>query len=78
MASYLLRLAEDSPGKSRTLDLPIGRQDLADYLGLTIETTCRVLSDLKASGIVSMPHRRQIVVGDIRALEAVAEGDCRR
>lgn len=75
VATYLLRLAEAKKGEGElTLDLPVGRQDLGDYLGLTIETTCRSLSDLKAAHIISTPNRHQIVVHDLRALRAVAEG----
>lgn len=79
VASYLVRLAEEhkSEGKPEgdlTLELPVGRQDLGDYLGLTIETTCRSLSDLKAAHIISTPSRHQIVVHNLRALRAAAAG----
>lgn len=75
VASFLMRLANSREGAGPTLDLPVGRQDLADYLGLTIETTSRVLSDLKASRVISTPNRRQIFVRDAGALERAAEGD---
>lgn len=75
VATYLLRLAEAHKGEGElTIDLPVGRQDLGDYLGLTIETTCRSLSDLKAAHIISTPNRHQIVVHNLRALRAAAEG----
>ena len=56
------------------LDLPMGRQDIADYLGLTIETVCRALSDLKRAGVVAAPSAREIVVGNAAALHAMAAG----
>ncbi|MDE1986396.1 MAG: helix-turn-helix domain-containing protein [Alphaproteobacteria bacterium] len=57
------------------LDLPLSRQDIADYLGLTIETTCRALSDLKRQKIIDAPSRRRIVIRDLPGLQAIAEGD---
>jgi CRP/FNR family nitrogen fixation transcriptional regulator len=57
-----------------TLDLPLSRQDIADYLGLTIETTCRALSELKRQRIIEAPSRRRIVIRDLVGLRAIAEG----
>jgi CRP-like cAMP-binding protein len=75
VAAYLLQLANGREGTGElVLELPVGRQDLADYLGLTIETTCRSLSDLKAARIISTPNRHQIVVRNLPALRAVGEG----
>ncbi|MGB8602491.1 MAG: helix-turn-helix domain-containing protein [Rhizomicrobium sp.] len=75
VASFFLTF-EKVRGKddSFMLDLPLGRQDIADYLGLTIETTCRALSDLKRRQIIDTPRRRQIVVRDPGCLKAIAEG----
>jgi CRP/FNR family nitrogen fixation transcriptional regulator len=71
VASFLLAL--ETERRAETLDLPLGRQDVADYLGLTIETTCRALSDLKRQKIVATPSRRRIVIRDLEALKAIAE-----
>jgi CRP/FNR family nitrogen fixation transcriptional regulator len=76
ISAFLLRLLET--GRARrggALELPIGRQDLADYLGLTIETTCRTLTDLKHSGVIAIPNRHEIVVRSRSALQAFAEGE---
>lgn len=76
ISSFLLRLMETGGWKQgQPLDVPVGRQDLADYLGLTIETTCRTLTDLKVSGVIGIPNRHQIVVRNRTALEGWAEGD---
>ncbi|MEX1152424.1 helix-turn-helix domain-containing protein [Parvibaculum sp.] len=77
VASFLLLMLkrqgyEGSNGDR--LDLPMGRQDIADYLGLTIETVCRALSDLKRAGIIVAPTTREIVVENAAVLHAMASG----
>lgn len=76
VASFLLLLSERSSAEDGDmLDLPMGRQDIADYLGLTIETVCRALTDLKREGLIAIPNRHQVVIRRLEALENVAEGD---
>jgi CRP-like cAMP-binding protein len=75
VASFFLALeTERRKDWDGTLDLPLGRQDIADYLGLTIETTCRALGELKRQNIVDTPSRRRIAIRDLPALRAIAEG----
>jgi len=50
VASFLLDVADRFGGEF--VDLPMGRQDMADYLGLTIETVSRMLTQLQAEGLV--------------------------
>jgi len=50
VASFLLDIADRFGGEVTTL--PMGRQDMADYLGLTIETVSRMLTQLQADGLV--------------------------
>ena len=54
----------------RTLNLPMSRNDIADYLGLTIETVCRVLSSFKRSGAIAIPQPHRIEFRNRTALEA--------
>lgn len=76
VANFLMRLAENQNcTDNEAVDLPVGRQDMADYLGLTIETTCRTLTDLKTSNVISAPNRHQIVIRSIARLEAVCQGE---
>lgn len=76
VASFLLLLAQRTDADNDdALDLPMGRQDIADYLGLTIETVCRALTDLKRERLIAIPNRHQVVIRDIALLEGVAEGD---
>jgi CRP-like cAMP-binding protein len=75
VASFFLALEmQRRTSEDHTVDLPLSRQDIADYLGLTIETTCRALSELKRLNIIATPSRRRIVIRDIEQLHALAEG----
>jgi CRP-like cAMP-binding protein len=73
VASFLLRLADrtDLVCGDR-LDLPMSRQDIADHLGLTIETISRTITALRGEGIVLIPNTNQIVLRDMAALRALA------
>jgi len=76
VVSFLLQLAaRNSDRNDHTVELPMGRQDIADYLGLTIETVCRVLSDLKGRKLIATPDRRTVVLKNIGALRALRESD---
>ena len=75
VASFFLALEmQRRTDNSHILDLPLSRQDIADYLGLTIETTCRALSELKRQNIITTPSRRRIIIRDLGGLQAIAEG----
>jgi CRP/FNR family nitrogen fixation transcriptional regulator len=75
VASFLLHIAERSDAEEGlAFDLPMSRQDIADYLGLTIETVCRMLSELKRERIIAIPNASQIVLNDMDVLQALAEG----
>ena len=54
------------------LDLPVSRQQIADVLGLTIETVSRQFTRLKAEGVVELPSRREVIVRNRAALAAEA------
>jgi CRP/FNR family nitrogen fixation transcriptional regulator len=73
VASFLLRLADriDLAYGDR-LDLPMGRQDIADHLGLTIETISRMITALRNEGVILVPNTQQIVLRDMVALRALA------
>jgi CRP/FNR family nitrogen fixation transcriptional regulator len=52
------------------IDLPMSRADMADYLGLTIETVCRGLTELRRQGTIAV-ERGRIVIHDRPALGRV-------
>lgn len=70
VASFLAGMAERRPDAET--ELPMGRQDIADYLGLTIETVSRMLTQLQSEAIVEFPSTRRFHVRKWRALEALA------
>ena len=72
IASFLLEMAERLPqGDGGMLGLPMSRTDMADHLGLTIETVCRVLAHLRREGIV-FADRTGVRIRDRVALEQIA------
>jgi CRP/FNR family transcriptional regulator, nitrogen fixation regulation protein len=72
VASFLLEIAERR-NTPRTIDLPMSRSDIADYLGLTAETVCRMLSTFKHDGIIAVPTSHQIELRDREALQELCE-----
>jgi len=72
VASFLLEVFERRDA-SRAVELPMSRTDVADYLGLTIETVCRVLSAFKRDGVIAIPNAHRIELRDRAALEAIVE-----
>jgi CRP-like cAMP-binding protein len=70
IASFLLEMAGRMNSNGRaSIELPMGRSDIADYLGLTIETVCRGLTQLRRHGIIAI-ERANIVICDRSALGA--------
>jgi len=57
------------------VDLPMNRQDIADYLGLTLETVSRVLSLLKRRRLISLANAHEVKIKDGAVLEAMARGE---
>jgi CRP/FNR family nitrogen fixation transcriptional regulator len=61
VAGFLLEMAERASG-SNIIELPMSRQDIADYLGLTIETVSRTLSSLETAAVIEVLTSRRIVL----------------
>jgi len=72
VASFLL-LMTDQQG-SEEISVPMCRNDIADYLGLTVETVCRTLTELKRSELIELPTHGRIVIRDREELQALAAG----
>jgi len=72
VASFLVRLA--SRGRGEFVELAMGRQDTADYLGLTIETVSRMITQLQAAHVVEFRTCRQFRIRNHDALLEMAAG----
>jgi len=55
------------------IELPLKRGDVADYLGLTIETVSRQLTNLRKKGVVEIGNKRAIRIIDYERLKTMAE-----
>ena len=59
VAGFLLEMAGRSSGGA-SIELPMSRQDIADYLGLTIETVSRTFTQFVQSGLIVLETSRRI------------------
>lgn len=77
LASFILGLVERT-GQARAdipvLELTMTRADIADYLGLTIETVSRTFARLKQLDAIALPSPQRVMVRDRALLEDLAEG----
>lgn len=55
------------------IDLPLSRGEMADLLGLTIETVSRQMTKLKQAGVIGLPGGRRVIIQDPDALAEAAE-----
>lgn len=77
LASFLLDLAPQDrlrPAPEGHVRLPMTRSEIADYLGLTIETVSRVLTKLKSQGIIRQLSLTELKVERPETLRIIAEG----
>ena len=68
VASFLLDMAGRVAGGG-TVDLPMSRQDIADYLGLTIETVSRTFTHLESKAAIDLPSSRRVTLRNRMALQ---------
>ncbi|MGX9575359.1 Crp/Fnr family transcriptional regulator [Mesorhizobium sp. f-mel] len=75
VASFLFLIARnidpatDTSKASATFDLPLTRADIADFLGLTVETISRQLTKLRADGVIRIKNSRHVVVDSVSRLQ---------
>lgn len=82
VASFLYLIAthvdpeiEENHGNIR-FELPLKRADIADFLGLTIETVSRQITKLRKSGVIEVENNRTVIVPKLDRLRAACERDC--
>ncbi len=76
LASFLVSQAREGRGGTLPrprLHLAMTREDIADYLGLTIETVSRSFSKLKTDRLIAIPSPPEIVILNMAGLETIAE-----
>ncbi len=71
MQSHRAGVSED---RCSRVPVPMTRGDIADYLGLTIETVSRTLTRLRAEGLIEIPSQSEVVIRDPEALGSLADG----
>ena len=70
LAEFLLEMSARMGGSS-VLDLAMPRHDIADYLGLTLETVSRMFAELKEMGAIRLESARRVHLLDKAALKAM-------
>jgi len=77
VAGFLVALSRRA-GTPDTVELPMNRLDVADHLGLTIETVSRAMTELRKKGVIALPSPYRVQVLNPAALRALAgETDAR-
>lgn len=80
LAGFLLRLAEHTGTPRRkaiVVDLLLGRAEIADHLGLTIETVSRGLTKLRQLGLIRLErYDHAVIIPDLAALSVAASLSC--
>ncbi|MCB9957109.1 MAG: helix-turn-helix domain-containing protein [Rhodospirillaceae bacterium] len=77
IASFLIMLSDRAARRGQRdnpVALPMGRADIADYLGLTTETVSRTFTQLKSSGVISLLENNRVDLIDRTAIHEIAEG----
>ncbi|MGZ2259210.1 transcriptional regulator FnrL [Roseobacter sp. A03A-229] len=64
-----------APGKELKFELPLTREAMADYLGLTLETVSRQISALKRDGVIVLSGKRLVTIPDMDRLMTEAGDD---
>jgi CRP-like cAMP-binding protein len=74
MASFLIEMADRSTSPDSYVHLPMSRSDIADYLGLVIETVSRTITQFKRKKLIALKDTNHIKILDRDALEDI-EGE---
>lgn len=73
LASFLSGLAERRGlAAGDAMPLPMSRSDIADFLGLTIETVSRIFTGLRKERLIELPDKHSVVIRDLEQLREAA------
>jgi CRP/FNR family transcriptional regulator, nitrogen fixation regulation protein len=74
VSAFLLEMAErNRPVDDFVVSLPMSRYDIADYLGLAVETVSRALTELRDREVIAFRSVRQVRLCNRRALDELAD-----
>ncbi|WND03496.1 helix-turn-helix domain-containing protein [Temperatibacter marinus] len=76
LAFFLLQMEKRqlvALGEIETIHLPMTRGDIADYLGITVETVSRIFTRIKKEGLIELPDSNEVVIKNRELLEEIAE-----
>lgn len=65
----------DDDAREIRFELPLKRMDIADFLGITIETVSRQITKLRKAGIIELENNRTVIVPDLSSLKHAAASD---
>jgi len=77
LASFLVARGRTGVAREHTrilLILPMTRGDIADYLGLTIETVSRTFTRFRIEGLIALPSSSEVLLLDAPALQQLGDG----
>lgn len=77
LACFLIEMADRAvavtkAGEALTIELPVSRGQIADLLGLTVETVSRQMTHFKTNGLIDLPGGRLLTILNPRGLKARA------
>ena len=77
LAAFLLAMSRraERNGRDHHFDLPMTRADIADFLGLTIETVSRTFTKLRVMGLIELPQSSTVHIKDLEELQSLAGGE---
>ncbi|NND91860.1 MAG: helix-turn-helix domain-containing protein [Granulosicoccus sp.] len=78
VATFLIRISRRSVAMGQTgslLSIPMKRSEIADFLGLTIETVSRTFTKLKVARVIRLRSNSQVEVLEMEKLSGIAEGN---
>ena len=69
------RSSKDALGRIEKLAMPMTRDQIANYLGLTLETVSRQFNALKKEGVIDFSDRKNVIICDLFALQEATGND---
>ncbi len=76
LCTFLMNLSRKAARRGLNgtrITMPMGRADIADYLGLTIETVSRTITCLKTAGLIRLLDNHKVELSDPDAIAELAD-----